>query len=127
MANGQSFPARLCCLTHFLLLPFLSSRLTSQVRWTRDKDYTLMGFLRLHHLRTPWGRARHTHGLDGAIFRVQPASDTAESILVGHLDTAVEGVALSLVLIPVHNTEGSHTKGSTLKSSYTYETDMPIT
>ena len=86
-----------------------------------------MSLLCLQHMRTSWGWARNANSLDGAIFGVQPAADTAKPILVGHLDTTMEGVALSLVLIPVHNTEGSHTKGSTLKSSYTYETDMPIT
>ena len=74
-----------------------------------------MGFLSLLNLSTPWGWARHTYGLDGAVFGVQPAPDTAKSILVGHLDTTMEGVALSLVLIPVRSKQAPHTKGSTLE------------
>ena len=60
-----------------------------------------MGFLSLLNLSTPWGWARHTYGLDVAIFGVLGAADPAKSVLVGYLDTTMEGVALSLVLIPV--------------------------
>ena len=78
-------------------------------------------------LRTPRSRAGHTYGLDGAVLGVQPVSDTAKSILVGHLDTTMEGVALSLVLIPVYDMEASHTKGSTLLDAHNYAAFMPIT
>jgi len=84
-----------------------------------------MGFLSRLNLSTPWGWARHTYGLDGAIFGVLGAANPAKSVLVGHLDTTMEGVALSLVLIPVYDTKASHTDGSTFENAHTYRL-LPI-